>query len=193
MQAVAGGAGPVGGVSSFGYSGTIAHALLQSAPHIAASGVGGGAAVRFRRRAFTWATGAADARDSSAVALYSVGWAELAAAGAPTASSRGGQWLAVQPAGAFGVAALSMRAAVPARVRLVSEPLGSACVGRSLRGVALLLDAADGVAPCVRGVQSAVRLAQLLCRTAPPPPLLLLTSGAVAVRGVAGAAAHNQV
>ena len=189
VQAAVGGAGPVGGVSSFGYSGTIAHALLQCAPRVAASGVGGGAAVRFRRRAFTWATGAADARDSSAVALYSVGWAELAAAGAPTASSRGGQWLAVQPAGALGVAALSMLAAVPASVRLVSEPLGSACIGRSLRGVALLLDAADGVAPCVRGVQSAVRLAQLLCRTAPPPPLVLLTSGAVAVRCGAGAAA----
>ena len=42
-------------MSSFGYSGTIAHALLQSAPHIASSVVGGGAAVRFRRRAFAWA------------------------------------------------------------------------------------------------------------------------------------------
>ena len=82
-----------------------------------------------------------------------------------------------------------MRAALSARVRLVSEPLGGAVGTRAWRGVALLLDAADGVAPCVRGVQSAVRLAQLLCRTAPPPPLLLLTSGAVAGRGSAGAAA----
>ena len=61
--------------------------------------------------------------------------------------------------------------------------------GYAWRRVALLLDAADGVAPCVRGVQSAVRLAQLLSRTAPPPPLLLLTSGAVAARRGAGAGA----
>eukprot|EP00964_Phaeocystis_antarctica_P086147 scaffold54520_cov92-Phaeocystis_antarctica.AAC.1 len=82
-----------------------------------------------------------------------------------------------------------MRATLSARVRLVSEPLGFAVGGRAWRGVALLLDAADGVAPCVCGVQSAVRLAQLLCRTAPPPPLLLLTSGAVGVRCGAGAGA----
>ena len=46
----------LGGVSSFGYSGTIAHTLLQYATHeVVAARVGGGAAVRFRRRAFAWA------------------------------------------------------------------------------------------------------------------------------------------
>ena len=45
----------MGGVSSFGYSGTIAHALLQStSSEAAASAVGGGAVLRFRRRAFLW-------------------------------------------------------------------------------------------------------------------------------------------
>eukprot|EP00964_Phaeocystis_antarctica_P073761 scaffold45296_cov87-Phaeocystis_antarctica.AAC.1 len=144
--------GLVGGVSSFGYSGTITHALLQSTSGATAVGQGGGAALRFRRRAFPWATAAKDALDSSAIALYNVGWAELAAS---TASSPGGQWLAVQPAGTSGVAARVMRAALSARVRLVSEPLGGAVGTRAWRGVALLLDAADNVAPCVRGVQSA--------------------------------------
>jgi acyl transferase domain-containing protein len=48
--------GLAGGVSSFGYSGTIAHALLQSASGgNAASAVGGGTApLRYRSRAFLW-------------------------------------------------------------------------------------------------------------------------------------------
>eukprot|EP00964_Phaeocystis_antarctica_P064904 scaffold39097_cov90-Phaeocystis_antarctica.AAC.1 len=179
--------GLVVGVSSFGYSGTIAHAVLQSTSGGAAAlAVGGGAPLRFRRRAFPWATAAEGAPDGSAIALYSVSWAELAV---PVVSSPAGQWLAVRPVGASGVATRAVRAALSTPVQLVSEPLGGAVGGRTWRGVALLLDAADGVAPCVRGLQSAVRLAQLLCRTAPPPPLLLLTSGAVAVRCGAGAGA----
>ena len=95
----------VGGVSSFGYSGTIAHAVLQSSSSGTTSAVGGGAVLRFRRRAFPWVTVAEEARDGSAIALYSVGWAEPAA---PAVAPAGGQWLAVQAvAGAFGVAALS--------------------------------------------------------------------------------------
>ena len=54
VQAGSGGVGPVGGVSSFGYSGTIAHALLQSKSGGVMSDACGGAPLRFRRRAFLW-------------------------------------------------------------------------------------------------------------------------------------------
>ena len=107
-----------------------------------------------------------------------VGACEYVSHGCTSATAGGassGQWLVVQPTAAVLLA--------------VGAPLGGVLGARSWRGVALLLDAADGVAPCVRGVQSAVRLAQLLSRTAPPPPLLLLTSGVVAARCDAGAGA----
>ena len=126
VQAGGGGSEAVGGVSSFGYSGTIANAVVQCVMG-GAAGMGGVAAVRFRRRAFPWATATPVARDSSAVALYSTGWAELAA---PAAPAPGGQWLAVQPTGAPGVAARALRAALPARVPLVNESLGGAVGGR---------------------------------------------------------------
>ena len=119
----------LGGVSSFGYSGTIAHALLQSASGGATEGKGGGAPLRFRRRAYPWTIAANTALDGSVIALYSVGWAELAA---PAASSPGGQWLAVQPAGAFGVAALAMRVALSARVQRAGH--GRTEEGRAARG-----------------------------------------------------------
>ena len=50
--------GLAGGVSSFGYSGTIAHALLQSASRAAAVGEGGVAPLRYHRRAFRWGAAA---------------------------------------------------------------------------------------------------------------------------------------
>ena len=104
--------------------------------------MGGAAGVGFRRRAFLWEMALPSARDSSAVALYSVGWAALGGGAAGGASS--GQWLVVQPTAAVLLA--------------VGAPLGGVLGARSWRGVALRLDTADGVAPCVRGVQSAVRL-----------------------------------
>ena len=97
-------AGLVGGVSSFGYGGTIAHVLLENKPSggAAAEAVGGRAALRFLRHAFPWATAAENAHDGSVIALYSVAWVELAA---PATAPPDGQWLAVQPAGASGIAA----------------------------------------------------------------------------------------
>ena len=68
--------GGVGGVSSFGYSGTIAHALLRGDGGAVVSSL---VPVVFRRRAFAWAAPgvAAPGSSLSALALYSTGWALL--------------------------------------------------------------------------------------------------------------------
>eukprot|EP00964_Phaeocystis_antarctica_P057486 scaffold34012_cov72-Phaeocystis_antarctica.AAC.1 len=77
------------------------------------------------------AVGTGEGVEHVAIALYSVSWPELAA---PAAWSPGGQWLAVQPAGASGVAVLAVRAALSTLALLVSEPLGGAVGERSWRG-----------------------------------------------------------
>ena len=156
VQAVVGGAGPVG-ACRVRHSGTIAYALLQSAPHIAAWGVGGGAAVRFVG-AFTWPL-VQDARDSSAVALYSVGWASFMA-GAATASSRrpvagGAAGGRVWRCGAVGARcacerAAGERAACSARRALVARR--GAAAGRGGRRGAVRARRAVRGAPCAVAV-----------------------------------------
>ena len=176
--------GDVGGVSSFGYSGTIAHAVLRAASRLALARSSGrvsasrtvGVRSAGRRRPAT--TAARRRRCTAAAGRF------RRRRGSPA-----GRWLLVEPMAACGAAGSAVRAALPSSSQVSSGRLGGWAAGVAWRGAALLLDAADGASPSARGVRAAVQLVQLLvCGAGAHVSLLLLTSGAVSA--AAGAAAR---
>ena len=154
------------GVSSFGYSGTIAHACLQ---HRAAGKDRHGAAppsLEHRPRAFPWRED--DAHSSSAPAhtsMYAACWA-LAPASGDT-----------RP-----------RSLVLVASRPSMERVGSTCMASATLHLAVLLLAGGGSSapPSLRGMHLSLALGQLLARHATAPRVLMLTCGTLGV----GAASH---
>ena len=125
--------GEVGGVSSFGFSGTIAHVLLR---HVSKGSLVV-SPLAYHRRAFTWHVGGA--RDGTKRAsMYSVCWP--AAPGAFASSAR---------------SVLLCRRAVPSEHGPVSSS--------SLCGVVVaLLEGCDACAPSMHGPQLALVLAHVV-------------------------------
>jgi acyl transferase domain-containing protein len=158
-----------GGVSSFGYSGTIAHALLQATADrgmpVAAE------KLVYRRRHFPWFDAQPSPRsveaDDDRVALYATGWVALSGLGAAR-SPAPKPWLLIGAAG------------LPDQGRWLSAGCGT---------WVLSLSAQDGIMAGEHSVQLVLRVAQMAARLSPAPKLLLLSRGTqVAVPVARGAA-----
>ena len=158
-----------GGVSSFGYSGTIAHAAFRQ-KNMRCATLGCRLRLLYRRQCFPWRSTACRA-DTARTSMYSACWS--AAALAPVSPRRMHVLMATQG------------------VLLRNDDA-------SLRWqtVAVLLEASGSSAPLVHGTQLALVLAQQLAAGVikPAPRMLMLTCGALAVGGAAVSdAAHGGV
>ena len=166
------------GTSSFGYSGTIAHAVLCSPEGVSRPARGGASGLLYRRRAFRWTSTQRRDAAGGAVAFYATGWARLPAVAARSeAGSR--SWLVLSPMqpGSCGGLPGSVGLSTPGR-----EPLAAALEARSWAGIALLLDEAGSVAPSLGGLEAALSLARELSSSAAArawSPMFIRTGGAV--------------
>ena len=156
------------GVSSFGYSGTIAHAVFRQT-NMRCATLGCRLRLLYRRQCFPWRSTACGA-DTARTSMYSACWS--AAALAPVSPRRMHVLMATQ-----GV-------------------LRNGDVSLRWQTVAVLLEASGSSAPLVHGTQLALVLAQQLAAGVikPAPRMLMLTCGALAVGGAAVSdAAHGGV
>ena len=159
-----------GGVSSFGYSGTIAHALLQAT----ADGRMPVAAERliYHRRHFPWLDAQPAPRSAAAdddrVALYATGWVALPGLAAAR-SSPPKPWLLIGAAG--------------------PPDQGRGLMSAGYETWVLSLSAHGGIMAGEHSVQLALRVAQLAARLSPAPRLVLLSTGAHAAVPLACGAA----
>jgi len=156
-------------VSSFGYSGTIVHALLQD------DGDGGQAPVdsvpvRFNRRRFPWPRPAiVAAADEAELLSFGFSWVD---SDVPEAGGNGGlDWLLIGERKQVGPASRVYHEQ-PSKVTALSE-VG----GKSVRNVVLLAETHDAAAPSMLGMSTLLAVTRQLIQMKPPPRLLCLCRG----------------
>jgi NAD(P)-dependent dehydrogenase (short-subunit alcohol dehydrogenase family) len=185
------------GVSSFGYSGTISHAVLHAlfclplrCSHARCS---------LNRRCFAWKeTPAFTPSSAAATAFYSTHWVA-----APTLSAAvPAVWLLLRLHAASsmqqGLHDAGGHAKELSALATISPLAALSTRGVSWQLVALQLGAAEDAAPSIAGVETALLVAQQLECSAPAARLLLITCGAVTASSTANAspmasAAHGGV
>ena len=161
-QSVPLGSGRVSCVSSFGYSGTIAHAVLRCAPGVGSIGALGASLppLVYHRRAFPWRDAAAGAA-AGATAMYATCWSASAMPQVHTASPVG--------CGVF------LTAGQRATQSLMAQ---GAAARRGWQMVVVMLADCHSGAPSLPGTQVVLALAQQLVSLSRPPRVLVLTRGA---------------
>ena len=155
-----------GGVSSFGYSGTIAHAVLRHA-----GGDMGRAIVLpplvYRRRSFPW-------REVSA------------SSGAERTSMYSACWVSATP---VDVTPSRSCLLLTASTTMVTD--GTPAAWSPWHAVAVLLAGDESVAPSLHGMHLVLGFVQHLVGLTTPPPVLVFTSGAVALGGASSCEANG--
>ena len=179
----------LGGVSSFGYSGTIAHAVLGAGAAADAPPTALKAKCRSRltkRRLFSLPARAAATSAADAVSLYTMAWSPLAPHTVDRVTPKVAAVVMHLPTDGAGLIS-ALRDGTADRLESAIVELSPGRSGHSLRMevgsdprpwqmAVVLLDGADGVAPSMRGVESILQLGEVLQLVA-PGPLLLLTRG----------------
>ena len=168
-----------GGVSSFGFSGTIAHVVLASSPeHATARSSVANCTPRFQRRAFRWlATLVEGGIASTAIHAQTHTYAACWAPAPPVDVAASGSRLLLAGAPPVALSRLAAAPVLPAAWQVV----------------AVLLGGGESAAPSLDGVRLTCALSQQLVGLAKPPRVVVLTYGTLAAAGThaASSAAHG--
>ena len=162
------GGGCAGGVSSFGYSGTIAHAVLDSGVvggELRASAASWGEGPRYNRRRFTWLPSGTSRSASASIRLFSTAWASVASEQADERAPDGSRWLLHETAASAWVDRILLAiVAAPCRAALVHSAALSAelALGKWHGMLVAVAPAAARTAPTVDGLCAIVSAARQL-------------------------------
>eukprot|EP00964_Phaeocystis_antarctica_P082518 scaffold51764_cov63-Phaeocystis_antarctica.AAC.1 len=168
-------AGGACGLSSFGYSGTIAHIMLSAVGSLLAATTP--RPLRLLRRAFPWKAHTVVAAAPPRVGLYHVDWTAVPLPVATNGHSLGRLCLILPPDASAGADAMGQLHLGDTKV--LQMPLNdSAESALTSDALALVLEGNGCSEPAVLGVCTLLDLAQLLLLMASPPALVVVTHGA---------------